>query len=261
MKVLGRFDRDELERRFAAAGLLDAVARRGYRELRIDVEDEGMALPHVRLVGRRHGPEVMLLDACLAESTVPPEYFATRGFVMTRPVSLLVAYWVREQDPSRSFTPERPPLPLQQHPGLGVLPIAFRVVREMATEIGKDGIGCLPKLYHDAYIFLRSRLFLFLDGREQGRFQRLQADLAAMPLGHASLALLDGHVRDETGDAVLWAPGQQVFPLSERLTAYFHSEEYASQVESGMKETAFSCAALDLSLSAGRLPSCGSEPT
>lgn len=246
MKVLGRFTRDDLASRFAATGLMDAVRRKGYRDMRVAIETAGMALPHIQLLANRDGREHLLLDACLTTTMVDAAYFAARGIPGDEPISLLLVYWVREQDPSREFTPERPPLPLQEHPGLGVLPIAFRVVREMAVEIRSDGIACLPKLYHDAYIFYRSRLFLFLDGAEQGRFQRLQQVLADLPLGHASIALLDGHVRDASGQPWLWSPGYQVCPLSDRLTRYLHSDEYAAQVNAGMGAAQFTCAAMNL---------------
>lgn len=116
----------------------------------------------------------------------------------------------------------------------------------MATDLRRDGVGAVPKFFHDAWIFQRARLFRFLDAREQGRFERLAADLAALPLAHASLALLDGHVRDTAGAPVLWAPGFQVCPLSRRLTAWFDSGEYAARVAAGRDEARFHCAPLDL---------------
>lgn len=260
MKVLGRFDRTEVERRLESTGLIDAIRRRGYHDIRTTLATSGMALPHIQVHGSRSGMEALLLDACLAETRVEADYFRRRG-VACGDVSLLLVYWVREQDPSREFTPTRPPLPLQQHPGLGVLPIAFRVVRAMAEDIGSDGIACLPKLYHDAYIFYRTRLFLFLDGVEQGRFQRLQESLSHLPLGHASLALLDGHVRAVDGRPMVWSPDYQVCPLSDRLTRYFHSDEYAAQVSSGMNAGGFTCAAMDLLPTIAHATDGGSTPS
>lgn len=260
MKVLGRFDRAEVVRRLEAAGLIDAIRRRGYRDIRTELATVGMALPHIQVHATRRGEEALLLDACLAETRVEADYFRRRGFLCDD-VSLLLVYWVREQDPSREFTPTRPPLPLQQHPGLGVLPIAFRVVRAMAADVGSDGIACLPKLYHDAYIFFRTRLFLFLDGVEQGRFQRLMESLSHLPLGHASLAMLDGHVRDAEGRPKLWSPEYQVCPLSDRLTRYFHSDEYAAQVRSGMNAGGFTCAAMELLPTIADATDGGSTPS
>jgi len=246
MKVLGHFDRDDLERRFVAAGLYTAIEAKGFSALELHVHSAGMALPHIQLHGDRDGSTALLLDACLAEARVQPDFFRERGFAWTTPVELALVYWVREQDPSREFSSARPPLPLQEHPGLGVLPLAFQVMRDMAVELGKDGVACLPKFFHDAHIFYHSRLFLFLDGSEQGRFERLIADLDALPLGHASLALIDGHVRDGTGAVVTWSPGYQVCPLSARLTGYFNSGEYAAFVDCGVAAQHYEYEAMSL---------------
>lgn len=254
MSVLGRFDRDEIARRLEAAGLLAAVAGRGFGDLEVEVAERGLGIPHIRLYGTRGGPRVLLVDACLSEASVRESFFRERGHAIDAPVELLVAYWVREQDPTRPFGPERPPLPLQEHPGLGVLPHAFAALCAMAVDLGRDGVAAVPKFFHDAWIFRHARLFRFLDAREQGRFERLAADLAALPLAHASLALLDGHVRDATGEPVVWAPGFQVCPLSPRLTAWFDSGEYANGVAAARDEARFHCAPLDL------LPVPAAEP-
>ena len=240
-KVLRRFDATDLRRRFGTAGLLQAVERRGFTDLRVSIRSAATALPHVELHGSKAGRNLLLLEACLSEATVPASFFAERGFSVAGTTELAVAYWVREQDPSRPFTGRRPPLPLQEHPGLGVLPLAFRVIRDIAVDLGKDGVACVPKFYHDAYIFYRSRLFLFLDGREQGRFERLMSDLARVPLAHASWALVDRHVRDQRGGAVEWRPGFQVCPLSDQLTTYFNSGEYAALVDDGAAQDQYFC--------------------
>ena len=142
MKVLGHFDRDDLERRFVAAGLYTAIEAKGFSALELHVHSAGMALPHIQLHGDRDGSTALLLDACLSEALVRPTFFHERGFAWDTAVELALVYWVREQDPSRAFTGARPPLPLQEHPGLGVLPMAFQVVRDMAVELGKDGVAC-----------------------------------------------------------------------------------------------------------------------
>jgi hypothetical protein len=109
----------------------------------------------------------------------------------------------------------------------------------MASELGKDGVVSVPKFFHDAVIFYRSRLFLFLDGTEEGRFEGLMRDLRGLSLGDASLALVSGCVRDATGKLAYWTPGYQVFPLSSVMTAYFHSPRYASLVEQALRRDRF----------------------
>lgn len=232
-KVMHRYDAAALRTMFAEAGTLALLERKGFDGLEVTVDGAGRALPHTQLIGRKHGARHVLLEAILGEAVVDPHVLARDGVVVDRPIELLAVHWLREEDPTAAFAPERRALPLQRHPGLGVLRSAFRVVVRIATELGKDGIANCPKFFHDAVLFFRSRLFLFLDGEEQGRFEALLSDLRSLPLGDASLAILSGRVSDANGVAARWTPGFQVFPLGSELTAYLHSARYAELVERG----------------------------
>ena len=238
--VLGRYNAAGIRKLFDEGGVLQALDRKGFQALEVVVESEGRALPHALLYGWKTRERHLLLDACVGEATVRPAPFLRHGYPMERPVELAVVHWVREEDPTAVFRPDRPPLPLQQHPGLGVLRLAFRTVVRMAAELEKDGVASVPKFFHDAAIFFRSRLFLFLDGKEQGQFEALARDLRKLSLRQASLALVGGAVRDDRTAVVYWTPGYQVFPLSTLLTAYFHSPQYAAQVNVGLRCSRYS---------------------
>ena len=233
-RLLGRFDARAIRVLFEQGGVLRALEQKGFHDVQVAVETEGRALPRALLSGCKGGVRHLLLEACVGEATVRPAVFRGYGYAMERPVELAVVHWVREEDPTAMFPADRPPLPLQQHPGLGVLRQAFRVVVRMAAEMEKDGVVSVPKFFHDAVIFFRSRLFLFLDGDEQGRFEALLRDLKPLSLRDASLALVKGLVRDHEGAVVQWSAGYQVFPVSAPLTAYFHSPEYAARVNAGL---------------------------
>ncbi|HUI26365.1 MAG TPA: hypothetical protein VL403_09810 [Candidatus Kryptonia bacterium] len=246
-RVLGRYDAAAIHDLFADAGVLAALTRKGFDHLEVRLEDRGGSLPHIVLSGCKRGEPFLLLDACLGEAVVRPEFFARRGYPMERPVELAVIRWVREQDPTAQFRPDRPRLPLQRHPGLGVLRHAFRIVVRMAADLGKDGVASVPKFFHDAVIFHRSRLFLFLDGAEQGRFEALARDLRSLSLGDASLALVSRCVHEVQRGVIEWFPGYQVFPISPPLTGYFHSDEYAARVTEALQAHRFVCSLEELS--------------
>ncbi len=99
----------------------------------------------------------------------------------------------------------------------------------------------MPKFFHDAVIFYHSRLFLFLDGHEQGKFEALDRDLRGLTIRDASLALVGQCVSDVHGELVHWAPGFQVFPISPMLTAYFNSTAYAETVRAACAEGEHTC--------------------
>ncbi len=237
--VLGRFDAAAIARLLSNAGVVRALQHKGFGNMRVVVEAEGRALPHILVLGDKGAGPVLLLDACLGEATVREDFFRERGFATDRAMEFAVVHWLREQDPTVPFSRHRPALPLQQHPGLGVLRRAFRAIVGIAQELDKDGVANVPKFFHDAVIFFRSRLFLFLDGREQGRFEQLVEALADLPMGDASLALVAGAVRDAQSQSVAWLPGYQVFPVSAAMTAYLHSPAYAADVAGGRREAVY----------------------
>lgn len=230
-RLFDRYDAADLARRFEEAGVCASLRPRGFTDVEVAINADGRALPHVELRARKAGRVHLLLDACLRRVTLPLAGAHNGG----GPLDLILVHWVREQDPTAAFSPTRPRLLLQRHPGLGVLRRAFRVAVGLAGELGADGVACLPKFFHDAVIFHRSRLFLFLDGGEQGRFEALARDLETLPLGEASLAVAGWCVRDAADAVVRWQPGYQVFPISSRLTAHFHSPEYAAAVACGRR--------------------------
>ncbi len=199
----------------------------------------GAPCPTSFLYGTKGGVRHLLLDTILLETTIAPASFAKRGYAVERPMELLVVYWLREEDPTASFAPDRPPLPLQRRPGLGILRRAFSAVVAMARELGKDGVASVPKFFHDAAIFYRSRLFLFLDAGEQGRFEALCRDLGALSLGDASLALVGGCVHDDADRVVRWQPGLLVLPLTAPFVAYFNGATYTTAVADAAAHAAY----------------------
>ena len=84
-RVLERFDAVAVRRRFEEAGVLGVLQQRGFTEFEVTVEATGRALPHAMLFARKDGLRVQLLDACVGEATVRPDFFTRRGYTVDRP--------------------------------------------------------------------------------------------------------------------------------------------------------------------------------
>lgn len=237
--LLGRYDEDEFLRMFAEAGVVDAVEARGFCDVAFEFDASQPPLMHARLFGSKDGARFLLLDACVTELHMEPSDREIHSYASPVPIDLLVVYWLREQDPTAAFDEQHVRLPLQEHPGLGVLRRAFRVALRVARELGKDGIAAIPKYFHDAAIFYRSRLFLFLDPAEQGRFEALLRDLSALSLADATMALVGAAVCEGEGSIVRWQPGLQVTPLSPGLTDYFHTGQYQAACRNAYESSRF----------------------
>jgi hypothetical protein len=201
---LDRFDAEALLRELAASGLLQGLAERGYPDvvLRTDL----VAGEHRLRLAPRHG-RVSLLDLRLAEGGHRSDDPALRRRGLEI-LSILAVHWLALQDPRARFTRERPRLPGQRHPGLGLGRRVFALLLGWAASWGKDGLVAFPEYFHNAWFYAAPRqrpggpgvaplpLFRFLSPERQGRFEALARDLAQRPLAEASAALAAGRVRE-----------------------------------------------------------------
>jgi hypothetical protein len=144
-------------------------------------------------------------------------------------LSFLVVRWVSLQDPLGRFAPDKPRLPGQRYPGLGLGRVVFERLLAWATAWGKDGLLNLPEYFHNAVFY--SAMFRFLAPARQGRFEALRRDLAGLHVAEASAAVEAGRVREQPGNRSLrWEPGEMAAPIAAGLRDYLDSEEYAKAV-------------------------------
>ncbi len=136
---------------------------------------------------------------------------------------VLFVDWMLLQNPRSSFAPDRPPLPGQEHPGLGLLQDAVALYVLICERLDLDGLAFVPSHYHLAA--QSNRYLRFVDPRAEGHFQALRSLLRRLPLRDASLALEQGRVRDAaTGEAIRWEPQPMILPVSETLQRRFDAE-------------------------------------
>jgi hypothetical protein len=137
--------------------------------------------------------------------------------------------WLLLQNPRARFRPDRPPLPGQQHPGLGMLGLMAGTLVLACEQAGLDGVANVLSNFHLAVV---GRWHLrFLDPAVQARFDALREVLDGLSLAEAERALAEGRVRDAaTGAAVRWEPALAVVPVSERLRAMVGGAEFDAAV-------------------------------
>lgn len=128
----------------------------------------------------------------------------------------LIIEWLLLQNPRIPFAAHRPPLPGQQHPGLGILTEVFGWLVVMCESLKLDGIFVHPSHFHIAA--LSRRHLRFLDPAHEALFRALAVTLAGLPLGAASRALDTREVWDrDSGEPVSWGVHPMVLAVSERL--------------------------------------------
>jgi hypothetical protein len=223
-RYLDRFGLPALCAELDQAGVLPALRTRGYDpSVRIEVEDG----EHRLTVTSASGGEI-LVDLRMAEEALPVTDPGLRSCGV-EVLSVLVVEWLSLQDPRAVFTRERPRLPGQTHPGLGLGRQLYSRVLGWAGAWGKDGLVNVPAFFHNAKFYAPP--FAFLSAAEQGRFEALCRDLADRPIADASAAVEAGRVLDvATGEPITWSPGDMLAALSPPVRAYLAAPEYSRAV-------------------------------
>jgi acetoin utilization deacetylase AcuC-like enzyme len=202
--LLGRYGtsriRDDLER----FGVLSQVLARGYPEPTVELQPSSGLGPTVRLFGSRD-PDDLLLELRLGRE---------RGWV--EGFTLLTIEWLLLQDPRARFSSVRPPLPEQEHPGLGVLADVVAWLVTICREAELDGLAFRSSHFHVAT--LARRHLRFLRSGDEARFRAIAEATRGLSLSDAARAVAEGRIRnEETGDPVRWVDVPMVVPTSPEL--------------------------------------------
>jgi hypothetical protein len=231
---LGRFDEAGLRQELDREGILHGLALRGYEQVVLRTTCES---GEHRLRIRPGGGRTTLVDLRLEETTrVVTDEVVRRGGLEV--LSVLFNAWLSLQDPRARFTPERPRLPGQRWPGLGLARAFYALLARWAREWGKDAVLATPEYFHNALFY--SPAFRFLSPREQGRFEALRRDLASWPVATASTAVAEGRVRDLAARGPLaWQPGVMAAAPSEALAHALEGEGYTRAAVAAHAEARF----------------------
>ena len=150
---------------------------------------------------------------------------------------MLFIDWLMMQDPRRSFSPDRPRLPDQDHPGLGLFLYFGQLLKLMAIRLHCDGLMNHPAHFHNALLY--GKVMHFADPEMEGRFQALRRDLRGLDLAEATRAVDEGRVVDAEGRPVKWQGVPQVMPITLRVMTWFDSPEYKDAVASAREADRF----------------------
>jgi acetoin utilization deacetylase AcuC-like enzyme len=226
-RFLSAFSRHTVELQLEELGILDRIRARGFRHPAISLDAPRGLGPILRIHADADRDELLMeLKAARSRSTVP-------GF------EVLEVNWLRLQNPRAEFAPQRPQLPGQQHPGLGILREVAGWLVVVAEQLGLDGIAFVPSQYYMAAV--GAHHLKFLDPDAQGRFEALRHALRRLGVARANLAIDAGRVVDRlTGQRYRWEPAVTVLPVSDRLRSVVSSRDYRDLADRARQGLSFS---------------------
>lgn len=129
-------------------------------------------------------------------------------------LNLLRCEWLLLQNPNRQFPPDRPRLPGQKHPGLGMLHESTLIFVLICERLGLDGVVMTPRHLHIAE-FARKR-FQFLEPKHAAFMKKVRECFEADSLAEASFSLKQKQiVNQEDGNPIEWPVMPMVLPVTE----------------------------------------------
>jgi len=147
--------------------------------------------------------------------------------------------WLSMQNPKSEFTPRRPRLPGQKHPGLGMSIIAVELLMIICWRLKLAGLVNFPGHYHNAFLY--SKIFYYLDPTAQAKYIALKKAFKSFPLDKLSWGIDWGCVKElNSNETFTWIVSEQVVPVDERLKKLFTGKKYKKYVNDKMKEYKFS---------------------
>lgn len=228
---LGFYTREGLRTALHKYGFFRDLERLGFRDCRIQIRTDDPDQHLFRLHSGR--PDV---DEPLIELTVRRDFLRPRTGEVDRlddrPRPMLTVDWLLMQNPTASFRADRPPLPGQHFPGLGVGAQVLEMLRNICHRLDLAGITTVPSYFHNAVFY--SREFHHFDPRWQGLFEALMRDLLDRLDGSVVAASWALHwdlveAPDSPDRPVSWFQQLMIDPISESLQSYFADSAYRDQ--------------------------------
>lgn len=225
--LFGRYDEKQLLLRLQGAGILPGLLRRGYAEPLLRLSCADPADQRLCLFAGAPSRDRLLLEARFSLCRFSPGR-AVGPFSADASFRTLILHWLVLSDPDRPFPIERPRLPGQERPGLGLLENAIGLLRDLARDLALDCVLNVPVHFHTALFY--GRAFRFFDPEAEGECLAMARDLSGPPLALVSEAVSLGCLVDaRTSLKREWRPAEQLLPARAPLRGYFRSTGYRAR--------------------------------
>lgn len=222
-------------------GISHEAEKRGFHGLQIETRcDEER---HTLLVSAapEGGPRERLAEAVVRRDRLLPKPLPGLP-PLDASYEVLTIDWLVLRDPRRRFSRERPQLPGQDAPGLGMGEQIFELLCRAVERLRLDGMVSTADHFHNAVLYLS--LMPFLDPGRAGVVHALMQLLMVserLNLAQASWAVHWGFVRDLRNDDApfRWQGEVQVWPRAASLERYLGSDAYFRRLADAASECRF----------------------
>jgi hypothetical protein len=145
---------------------------------------------------------------------------------------VLTVDWLLLQDPLAQFPSERPRLPGQEHPGLGIGERVLELLYRIVERLGLHALVTVAEHFHNAVLYARE--LPFFDPVHGGRLRALQSylmDHERLTLAQASWAIEWGLVRGADDAVLRWKGEAQLRAFAPALHRWLESDAHVAAEE------------------------------
>jgi hypothetical protein len=234
---LGFYSLEGMKLALEKYGVVHELQRKGFLNLIYEFDTDDPFVHRLIIYNEKKTQKNMLIELVLKKYNVIIDMpFDTK--YNGRNYETIAIEWMCLQNPYGRFSKERPKMPGQDNPGLGIATKAVELLMIMAWRLNLFGLVNTPDHYHNAYLY--SKIFYYLDPEYQARLMALARDLKKFPLDVAAWAIELGAVYDKAHNrSFKWFTGKQIVPLHKDLKTLFNSNEYHRIVKNKMNNYNF----------------------
>jgi hypothetical protein len=197
-RFLGLYTEQGVAYALTRYGLMDTLQRMGFEGLSVHVD--AVTQPHLLRISAIVGGETAVLFELSARERRIGD------------LDTLFIEWLTLRDPRVPFATNKPRLPGQDAPGLGLGAQAMVLIRALAKRANLDAVSLVPSHFHVAWM-VRDQFF-FLDPTREGRFRAVIDGTQRQPLDRVSERLDGPGIPTEWDEVLTWDPGPMLWPLT-----------------------------------------------
>ena len=213
-------------------GLFQVLKDKGFQDVKLTINTKDPYKQRIAIHYEKKDPDHLIGELVVKRRHITiyppfPSLIYGRNFVV------ISVEWLCMQNPLAKFTAEKPILPGQKFPGLGLGEMVMEILVIMCGRLRTAGLLNIPEHFHNAQMY--STHFRYLDPTEEGKRLAIIRDLLSnYSLSKASWAIDLGCV-DENGQLFQWRGVDQIIPLDRDLKEYFEGKDYQQAVDAAQQ--------------------------
>jgi len=234
---LNAYTKDEIREVLIRRGIWESIKNQGFQNIILQMDCNDPFHQRLCLYYDKISPAHLLAQIILSTGTFVPRKHFLKSFKIEK-MDMLIIEWLCLQNPLKSFTPDKPRLPGQDYPGLGIGRKTVELIQMVAMDLEKDGILNYPQYYHNAVMY--SEIFKFYNPVLYGRMLAIKELLKDFTFADSAWIVHTGCVEDQlTRKKFVWKAEEMILPLKNHLKEYFASSEYQQMVNETIAKARF----------------------